>query len=60
MKQKKFKSGEIAPVSGQYELLNKNGVSLSREFTVAKREPFPPTPKPDMYFGLADPTKHKK
>lgn len=46
--------------SGQYELINRSGRGVDREFTLTKGEPFPPTPKSGQSFRLADKTRHKK
>ena len=53
------KPGEIAPVSGQYEVVGPRGGKTGREVTVVRGEPFPPTPKPGQTFVLVDKTKHK-
>jgi len=49
-----FKSGQKAPVSGQYKN-NKTGT----EVTAVKGKPLPPTSKPNQNYSLADKTKHK-
>ncbi len=55
---KKFKPGQIAPVSGQYPIIGPRGGNTGRERTVVSGEPFPPTPKPNMSYGKPDKTKH--
>lgn len=55
MSKKRFKPGEKAPVSGQYE-----NSKTKTEVTVVKGEPFPPTPGKNQGYILADKTKHKK
>jgi len=54
-----LKPGQKAPVSGQYGLTGARGAPAKREATIVKREPAPPTPKPNMTWKLVDPTKHK-
>ena len=54
-----YKSGQKAPLSGQYGLFDKNGNYKKREVTVVKGEPFPPTPSVGMYYRLKDKTIHK-
>jgi hypothetical protein len=55
----KFKSGEEAPRSGQYEIVGPRGGKTGDERTVTRGEPFPPTPEKGMGYVLVDPTKHK-
>lgn len=55
---KKFKSGEKAPNSGQYQEFGPRG-GKKKEVTVVKGEPLPPTEKPNSYFHLVDKTKNK-
>lgn len=52
-----YKSGQIAPRSGQYPQLGPRGGETGQEVTVVKGEPFPPTPKPGMGYGKPDLTK---
>jgi len=52
---KAYKSGMIAPQSGQYK-----NTTTKTEVTVTKGEPLPPTPEPGEKYVLVDPTKHKK
>ena len=52
---KKYRPGEIAPISGQYR-----NISTRREVTVTRKEPLPPTPKPRQFYVLVDKTKHKR
>jgi hypothetical protein len=49
-----LKSGERAPVSGQYR-----NTRTGTEVTSVKGEPLPPGPKGSKY-NLVDETKHKK
>lgn len=50
--------GEIAQVSGQYEITGSRGGGTGQERTVTKGEPLPPTPKPGQLYKLVDRTKH--
>lgn len=56
---KNLKSGNIAPKSGQYEIIGQRGGHTGNERTVTKGEPLPPTPKAGQSYQLTDPTKHK-
>lgn len=51
---KKFKPGEIAQESGQYE-----NTRTRREVTAVEGKPLPPTPRPGDMYRLVDRTKHK-
>jgi hypothetical protein len=53
------KSGQIAKISGQYEIVGPRGGKTGKEVTVTKGEPLPPTPKPGQGFVLVDKTVHK-
>jgi hypothetical protein len=53
-----FKSGQKAPVSGQYEITGPRGGRTGIERTVVKKEPLPPTLEAGQRFRLADRTKH--
>lgn len=55
-----LRPGQIAPRSGQYEIVGPRGGRTSDERTVTRGEPMPPTPKPNMSFDLVDRTKHGK
>ena len=57
MIRKKLKSGQKAPASGQYGILDKNGRDTGIERTVVKNEPLPPTPRKGQTFILKDKTK---
>lgn len=50
--------GEIAQLSGQYEITGSRGGGTGQERTVTKGEPLPPTPKPGQLYKLVDRTKH--
>ena len=53
-----FSPGQIAKISGQYEIIGQKGGKTGEERTVTRGEPFPPTPKADQHYKLVDPTKH--
>ncbi len=55
----KLKPGQNVPRSGQYGLYGPRGGYTGREVTCVRNEVLPPTPKPNMYYQLNDPTKHK-
>lgn len=55
----RFRPGERAPRSGQYEMVGPRGGRLNEERTVVRGEPLPPTRKPGQAYVLADPTRHK-
>lgn len=49
--------GMIAAQSGQYEQIGPRGARTGNERTVARGEPLPPTPRPNMTYQLVDATK---
>jgi hypothetical protein len=53
-----YKSGEKAPISGQYEIIGPRGGKTGKERTVVRGEPFPPTPESGQGYTLNDPTKN--
>ena len=55
-----YSAGERAPESGQYEIINYNAEGTGQEVTSTKGNPLPPTPEPNQFYKLVDPTKHKK
>ena len=55
-----FKPGSIVPTSGQYAVINSDGLSIGREITSTKGEHFPPSPESGMHYKLVDATKHKE
>ena len=55
---KELTSGTKAPVSAQYEIVNRVGNRTGIERTVTKGEPLPPTPKSGQTYRIADETKH--
>ncbi len=52
MKQQ-FKPGEVAPVSGFYELIGPRGGHTGKERTAVKGEVLPPTPKAGMQYKIS-------
>lgn len=48
---RRFKPGEICPVSGQWSLTD------GTQATVTKGEPLPPSPRPRMGWKLTDRTR---
>ena len=48
-----------APASGQYGVVGPRGGKTSKEVTVVKGEPMPPTPKAGQGYVMNDPTKNK-
>ena len=58
MKQR-FKPGETASASGQYEIIGPRGGHTGEERTVVRGEPLPPTPGPGQTYQIADRTKNK-
>lgn len=58
MAKQKYRPGERAPHSGQYEILNRLGNRTGVERTVVRGEPLPPTPKMGQSYISVDKTKH--
>ena len=58
-KQKIQKSGQIATISGQYEIVGPKGGKTGLEITAVKGNPLPPTPEIGQGFVLVDKTVHK-
>jgi hypothetical protein len=56
---KRFKPGETAPVSGQYEIMGQRGGHTGKERTIVRGEPMPPTPQPGQTYEISDRTKNK-
>jgi hypothetical protein len=54
----RYKPGQSAPRSGQYEQVGPRGGRTGDERTVVRGEPLPPTPKSGMGYVLTDPTKN--
>ena len=46
----KFKSGQKAPESGDYRIINDNGAVVRSGVTLNKGESFPPTPGSNQHF----------
>lgn len=53
-----LRSGQPAPVSGQYQIHGPRG-GKGPERTVVRNEPLPPTPSPNSTYTLVDRTKTK-
>lgn len=58
MSDQRYRPGQIAPKSGQYEIVGPRGGETGKERTVVRGEPLPPTPKAGQQYVLVDPTKH--
>lgn len=56
---KTLNSGEIAPVSGLYELIGSRGGHTGEERTIVKGGVMPPTPKPGMTYQVAERVHNK-
>lgn len=56
---KTYKPGEIAPGSGQVEIVGPRGGKTGQERTTVKGKPLPPTPKPGQSYKPVDGTKNK-
>lgn len=54
----KYRSGDIAKVSGQYTIVGPHGGKTGTERTVVRGKPFPPTPNKGQFFVPTDRTKH--
>jgi YjzC-like protein len=50
MADKKLKSGEKAPKSGDYTIYGPRGGKIKAGITMDKGETMPPTPKPNQVF----------
>ena len=60
MENKLFKTGDKAPVSGQYEIVGpRGGERKGLEITMIKGNRFPPVEN-NCRYKLVDTTKHKK
>lgn len=56
---KTFRTGETAPVSGQYGLVGPRGGKTNKEITMIKGQRFPPTPAHRQSYCLVDRTRNK-
>jgi len=56
--QKKFKPGDTAPQSGQYQKIGPRGGKTHKEITMVKGKIFPPGGKKRITYQLVDKTKH--
>lgn len=56
-----YSPGEIAPQSGQYEIVGpRGGKREGLEVTSTEGNPLPPVPEAGLKLKLTDATKHKK
>ena len=55
---KTYKPGQIAPASGQYEIIGPRGGRTGKERTVTKDEPLPPTPESGQQYIISDRSKN--
>lgn len=57
---KQYRPGQKAPVSGQYEIVERRGGRTGKERTVVKMvkgKPLPPVPEKGQKYRLVDPTE---
>jgi hypothetical protein len=55
---KPLKPGNIAPASGQYEIVGPRGGRTGQERTVTRGEPLPPTPASGQTYTIVDRTRN--
>jgi hypothetical protein len=55
-----FKPGQVADVSGLYEVRGPRGGDADRQITVVKGRRFPPAEKRGETYELAEPAKHQR
>lgn len=55
----RYRPGQKAPASGQYEIVGPRGGQTGEERTVVKGEPLPPTPEQGQRYRIADRSKNK-
>jgi hypothetical protein len=56
---RQFKPGDVAPVSGLYELIGPRGGDTGKERTAVKGDVLPPTPKPGMKYKISERAHNK-
>jgi hypothetical protein len=56
---RQFKPGDVAPVSGLYELIGPRGGDTGKERTAVKGDTLPPTPKPGMTYKISERAHNK-
>lgn len=56
---KQYKPGQISPVSAQAEIVGSRGGRTGEERTIVRKEPFPPTPKPNQTYVVVDRTHNR-
>ncbi|TBG08440.1 hypothetical protein ELG79_36580 [Rhizobium leguminosarum] len=54
----RYKPGQSAPYSGQYERLGSRGGSTGEEVTGVRGKTLPPTPLPKQTYRLVDPSNN--
>jgi hypothetical protein len=57
-KNDRFRPGQKAPRSGQYEITGPRGGGTGIERTVTRGEPLPPPLESGQQYKLVDPTRH--
>ena len=60
MRTKQKRPGTKAEISGQYKVATTSGKLTGSEYTIAKGDTFPATPRPRQSFHLVDRSKHKQ
>jgi hypothetical protein len=55
MSKEELKPGQIAPRSGEYEIIGPRGGDTGKERTVVRGAPMPPTPKPGQTYVMHRP-----
>jgi len=55
MSKEELKPGQIAPRSGEYEIIGPRGGDTGKERTVVRGAPMPPTPKPGQSYVMHRP-----
>jgi hypothetical protein len=56
---KRLSPGEVAPVSGLYEIIGPRGGHTGVERTVPKGDVLPPTPEPGMSYEISERAHNK-
>jgi len=56
---KRFKPGETAPASGQYEIIGPRGGRTGKERTIVRGETIPPTPESGQTYQIVDRSRNK-
>lgn len=53
-----FKPGQVAPASGQYEIVGPRGGHTGEERTIVRGERIPPTPNAGQGYVITDRTRN--